>query len=192
MRTTRWKRRCERAPSSWRVDRPQSLWRACASADFLFAAWFLWITPLLAALSSLRLVEASSSAALSFSPASAASRNARTAVRSDDFTDLLRSRALSLVRVRFCCDLMLATRNSLANLNSLCCHGLPQRLNASAATAQGISPSCIPPKWRPGACGDERCDAAWHSGPSNRSRRDQAAAAQVTAAAALRGHLRRL
>jgi hypothetical protein len=31
-------------------------------------------------------------------------------VRSDDFTDLLRSRARSLVRLRFCCDLMLATR----------------------------------------------------------------------------------
>ena len=49
--------------------RAQSLLRACASADFLLAAWFLWITPLLAALSSLRLVETSSSAALSFSPA---------------------------------------------------------------------------------------------------------------------------
>src|ERR1700733_4583319 len=125
MRTTRWKRRCERAPSSWRVDRPQSLWRACASADFLFAAWFLWITPLLTALSSLRLVETSSSAALSVSPASAASRNARTAVRSDDFTDLLRRRLRSLLRLRFCCDLMLATRNSFVNLSGLWCHGLP-------------------------------------------------------------------
>jgi hypothetical protein len=36
---------------------------------------------------------------------------------------LLRSRALSLVRLRFCCDLMLATRNSFVNLNGLC-HGL--------------------------------------------------------------------
>ena len=34
----------------------QSLLRASASADFLLAAWFLWMTPLLAALSSLRLV----------------------------------------------------------------------------------------------------------------------------------------
>src|ERR1700745_4483854 len=91
----------------------QILLRACASADFLFAAWFLWITPLLAALSNLRRVETSSSAALSFSPAAAASRNARTAVRSDDFTDLLRSRARSFVRVSFCCDLLLATRSFL-------------------------------------------------------------------------------
>src|ERR1700743_3761818 len=88
----------------------QSLWRACANADFLFAAWLLWMTPLLAALSSLRLVDTSSSAAFSFSPAAAASRNARTAVRSDDFTDLLRSRARSLVRLRFCCDLLLGPR----------------------------------------------------------------------------------
>src|SRR5437660_11943154 len=101
----------------------QSLLKACASADFLLAAWFWWITPLLAALSSLRLVDASSSAALSFSPASAASRNARTAVRSDDFTDLLRSRARSLVRLRFCCDLMLATRSSFSNISGLYCHG---------------------------------------------------------------------
>src|SRR6201988_281837 len=88
----------------------QILLRACARADFLLAAWFLWITPLLAAWSNLRLVETSSSAALSFSPSAAASRNARTAVQSDDFTDLLRSRARSFVRLRFCCDLMLATR----------------------------------------------------------------------------------
>src|SRR6201988_5113224 len=88
----------------------QILLRACASADFLFAAWFLWITPLLAALSNLRLVDTSSSAAFSLSPAWVASRNVRTAVRSEDFTDLLRSRARSLVRLRFCCDLMLATR----------------------------------------------------------------------------------
>ena len=116
--TMRWNPRSGRLPS-WRpigaderatyggAQRPL---RALASADFLLAAWFLWITPLLAALSSLRLVDASNSAAFSFSPAWAASRNARTAVRSEDFTDLLRSRARSLVRLRFCCDLMLATR----------------------------------------------------------------------------------
>ena len=63
--------------------RDQILLSASASADFLLAAWFLWMTPLLAALSSLRLVRASNSAALSFSPASTASRNPRTAVRSD-------------------------------------------------------------------------------------------------------------
>jgi DNA polymerase III subunit delta len=51
-----------------------------ASADLRLAAWFLWMTPLLAALSSLRLVATSNSPALSLSPASMASRNPRTAV----------------------------------------------------------------------------------------------------------------
>ena len=75
------------------------------------------MTPLVAAWSSLRLADASSSVALSFSPASTASRNPRTAVRSDDLTDWLRSRARSLVRMRFSCDLMLATRvSSFVNL----------------------------------------------------------------------------
>ena len=83
---------------------------ACARADFLLAAWFLWMTPLLAALSSWRLVATRSSSALVLSPAAAASRNARIAVRSPDFTDWLRCRAASLVRIRFTWDLMLATR----------------------------------------------------------------------------------
>ena len=54
--------------------------RAAASADFLLAAWFLWMTPLLAALSNLRLVEASNSPALYLSPAAVAERKARMAV----------------------------------------------------------------------------------------------------------------
>ena len=83
------------------MSQPRPL-SALDSADFLLAAWFLWITPLLAALSSLRLVDTSNSAAFSLSPAWVASRNERTAVRSADFTDLLRSRARSLVRLRFC------------------------------------------------------------------------------------------
>ena len=39
------------------AERAQSLCSALARADFLLAAWFLWMTPLLAALSSLRLVD---------------------------------------------------------------------------------------------------------------------------------------
>src|SRR5579884_848576 len=74
------------------------------------------MTPLLAALSSFRLVATSSVAALSFSPACAASRKPRMAVRSEDFTDLLRRRLRSLVRLRFSCDLMLATRQFLRSL----------------------------------------------------------------------------
>ena len=88
----------------------QSLLRACASADFLLAAWFLWITPLLAALSSLRLVDASSSAALSLSPASTASRNRADSRAKRRLHRLVAQSGRSLVRMRFCCDLMLATR----------------------------------------------------------------------------------
>ena len=58
----------------------QILLNAEASADLRLAAWFLWMTPLLAALSSLRLVETSNSPAFSLSPVSTASRNPRTAV----------------------------------------------------------------------------------------------------------------
>src|SRR5262249_4604431 len=68
------------------------------------------MTPLLTALSSLRLALWSSLRILSLSPDSAASRKRRTAVFSDDLMDWLRSRAFSLVRIRLSCDLMLATR----------------------------------------------------------------------------------
>lgn len=80
-----------------------------AIADFRFAAWLRWITPLLTALSRARLAARRWTSACSLSPASAAARNLRTAVFSADFTDLLRSRAFSLVRIRLICDLMLAT-----------------------------------------------------------------------------------
>ena len=49
-----------------------------AMADLRFAAWFLWMTPLLAALSSCRQAARSAASASSASPASAASRNWRT------------------------------------------------------------------------------------------------------------------
>src|SRR5690242_9911081 len=78
-------------------------------ADFLLAAWFLWITPADAALSSLRLAAAASVLACSASPASAASRKRRTADFSADFTDLLRSCAASFCRLRLIWDLMFAT-----------------------------------------------------------------------------------
>src|SRR5689334_24458658 len=78
-------------------------------ADFLLAAWFLWMTPLEAALSSLRPAAAASAFAWSASPASAASRKRRTADFSADFTDLLRSCAASFCRLRLIWDLMFAT-----------------------------------------------------------------------------------
>src|SRR6266550_8684941 len=68
--------------------------------------------PLLTALSSCRDARRIASAACSLLPASAASRNRRTAVRSDDLADLLRRRAFSLVLMRLIWDLMLATRKA--------------------------------------------------------------------------------
>src|SRR5664279_1065623 len=82
-------------------------------ADFLLAAWLVWMTPLLAALSRARDATCRRAAAVSRSPASAASRKLRTAVFREDLTDLLRSRAFSLVRMRLICDLMLATLRRL-------------------------------------------------------------------------------
>ncbi len=80
-----------------------------AIADLRFAAWFLWMTPLLAALSRARVASRASSWAFAASAESAASRNLRTEVFSADLTDLLRRRAASLVRLRLICDLMFAT-----------------------------------------------------------------------------------
>src|SRR6056297_3533662 len=67
------------------------------------------MTPLLAALSRVRFASRASAVAAAVSPASAASRNLRTAVFTADLTSLLRSRAFSLVLMRFSCDLMFAT-----------------------------------------------------------------------------------
>src|SRR5947209_19151839 len=80
-------------------------------ADLRLAAWFLWMTPLLAALSSSLVALRSAVVAAAASLPSAASRKRRTAVLSSDFTALLRSRRRSLVRLRLICDLMLATRD---------------------------------------------------------------------------------
>src|SRR5205085_7988942 len=59
-------------------------------ADLRLAAWFLWMTPFEAALSSLRPASLAKTIAVSLSPASAASRNLRTAVLRPDLTALLR------------------------------------------------------------------------------------------------------
>src|SRR6266540_6867029 len=81
-----------------------------AMADFLLAAWLAWMTPLPAALSNFLLASRRRVRACSLSPASAASRNFRIAVFTEDLTDLLRRRAFSLVLIRLSCDLMLAIR----------------------------------------------------------------------------------
>src|SRR5215213_9262435 len=78
-------------------------------ADLRLAAWFLWMTPADAALSSLRVASCASTRARSASPEAAASRKWRTAVLSADFTDLLRSCAFLFCRLRLIWDLMFAT-----------------------------------------------------------------------------------
>src|SRR3954468_1745173 len=88
---------------------PQRALTALASADFLLAAWFEWMTPLETALSSFfdAVIRAADTASLSC-PATA-SRTRRTCVLSSDFTALLRRRAFSLVPMRLIWDLMFAT-----------------------------------------------------------------------------------
>src|SRR5512139_326780 len=88
---------------------------AClAIADLRLAAWFLWMTPLLTALSSLRQALRISALAFSTSPVSEASRNLRIAVLSSDLTALLRRRAFSFCLLRLIWDLMFATTKSLS------------------------------------------------------------------------------
>jgi hypothetical protein len=79
-------------------------------ADLRLAAWFLWMTPLLAALSRLRQAARMAVVAASRSPASAASRNLRTELFSEVFTALLRCRCFSFCLLRLIWDLMFATR----------------------------------------------------------------------------------
>src|SRR5690349_12671303 len=81
-----------RAGSSEARSRAQSSAAALAMADLRLAAWFLWITPLLTALSSFLAAARSASFAASLSPEAAASRKERTLVFSADLTDLLRKR----------------------------------------------------------------------------------------------------
>src|SRR3954468_10084769 len=93
------------------VGLPQSEAAFFWMADLRLAAWFLWMTPLEAALSSC-LPAATARVLASSEPASAASRNLRTEVFSADFTALLRSCAASFCRLRLIWDLMFATSGS--------------------------------------------------------------------------------
>src|SRR6478736_5434152 len=80
-----------------------------AIADLRLAAWFLWMTPLEAALSSFLAAVRPAVIAASLSPASASSRNLRTADFRPVFTALLRSWAFSFCLFRLIWDLMFAT-----------------------------------------------------------------------------------
>src|SRR2546423_15719161 len=90
------------------------------------------MTPLLAAWSSARDALRSNVPASSVLPASAASRNLRIEVLSDDFTALLRNRARSLVRMRLICDLMFATRKP-SSLRGLTRRGYQRRTAPNGA-----------------------------------------------------------
>src|SRR5699024_2856465 len=71
----------------WACDQagaPRSAATCLASADLRFAAWFLWITPLLTALSSFLLASRSAVSAASLSPEEMAVRTCRTCVLSSD------------------------------------------------------------------------------------------------------------
>ena len=78
-------------------------------ADLRFAAWFLWMTPADAALSSLRSARAASRGPRRCRRRRRPRGSWRTAVFSADFTDLLRSCAASFCRLRLIWDLMFAT-----------------------------------------------------------------------------------
>src|SRR5262252_6820634 len=108
-----------------------------AIADLRFAAWFLWMTPLLAALSRLCDAVRMATVAASTSPASAASRKPRTAVFSDDLTALLRCLAFSFCLLRLIWDLMFATRMpAYVRLVNLVC---PARAEGAGAPLAGTA-----------------------------------------------------
>src|SRR3982751_1259850 len=120
-------------------------------ADLRLAAWFLWMTPLLAALSSLRDASRSSVSAAVASPDWTASLNLRIAVFSDDFTDLLRSRRFSFCLLRLIWDLMFATRGPRP-----CSSGSWARARTAHARSQitrraATEPKRDPAPARPGA-----------------------------------------
>src|ERR1700760_3698033 len=111
-------------------------------ADLRFAAWFLWMTPLLTALSRARDAACSSATAPALSPVSAASRNLRTEVFSELLTALLRRRAFSFVLLRLIWLLMLATavRNPSQTVRWTAWTPSDRRTSRSRLAAAGLAP----------------------------------------------------
>src|SRR5690606_38028708 len=105
--------RCRAGPAAQRAA------TRLAIDDLRFAAWFLWMTPLEAALSSLRIATRAALVAASLSPAAAASRNLRTELFRPVLTALLRSWAFSFCLLRLICDLMFAMRKPRSLLESV-------------------------------------------------------------------------
>src|SRR5437764_2513184 len=134
-----------------------------AIADLRLAAWFLWMTPLLAALSRLCDAVRMATAAASTSPASAASRNLRTAVLSDDLTALLRCRAFSFCLLRLIWDLIFATR-------------VPRLDVLSAHVCSAITPAAMPVR-----CGQRGARHEPRGGLRRRARRSRTRACRQPA-----------
>src|SRR5699024_3653505 len=80
--------------------------KAAAIPDFLLAALLRWKTPLDTDLSNAREALRSCASAPALLPASTKARNLRISVRTAERTALLRRRAFSMVRTRFCLDLI--------------------------------------------------------------------------------------
>src|SRR5215203_2936241 len=101
------------------------------------------MTPLLAALSSSREAVVMACTAVSRSPASAASRNLRTDVLSEDLTPLLRRRAFSFVLIRLSWDLMFATKKPFVLVGRIVAsaRGGADRLDRLATPAPWREPS---------------------------------------------------
>src|SRR5699024_10716353 len=103
------------------------------------------MTPLLAALSKARAAVRCSMTAFSTSPASAARRNLRTAVFSEERTAWLRIRAFSFCRLRLICDFSFDLRRC-APVDLFCVsfgrggstYGQPFREWQARARAQGV------------------------------------------------------
>src|SRR5262249_36707523 len=120
------------------------------------------MTPLLAALS--RLCDAARIAAVAAatSPASAASRNLRTAVFRDDLTALLRCRAFSFCLLRLIWDLIFATRK-------------PRSGSGSRRWARAdLAPAAAPPRSKAGRNTPTRKDIPTRGPRSNQPPRPAA------------------
>ena len=111
-----------------------------AIADFLFAAWLAWMTPLLAALSSWRdaLLQRGEGAVLVAGVGRLAEPAHRRLQRR--LTLLLRSRAFSLVRMRLIWDLMFATKEPQRWYGQVIAHSAGMRCRARSSRPRGGQP----------------------------------------------------
>ena len=150
------------------------------SRDLRLAAWFLWMTPLAAALS-IRLMASRSASSLSSAPCSMAAMARLVRVRSSDRTALLRACRLMVWRLRLIWLLMFATDGpcrpgAVGSVGRAGCHatvsGDPTRAGRRApvpeATEDSSPTARLPPAHRPApapAPAPGRCDGRTIRGP---------------------------